>query len=168
MRVRHCQKSSCTRRRVCSIGEKHDGRGKSTSKSTPKLSIRFSTRIQGKQLRYPDTKETGNDLAQDCIAWLCERRLDRTEFNNCRRTLLSKNHKSQPWVVLVPLSDLASDPSQLTKLPTITVASRASKEGTRFETDATKATPQNAPTNDHNATRILPIGLGGLSRYPSI
>ena len=59
-------------------------------------------------------------------------------------------------------------PSQLTKLPIIVVASCALKEGTRFETDATKATPQNVPIADHKATTILPIGLGGLSRYPSI
>lgn len=153
---------------MCSIGENHDSRGKSASQSATKLSIRFSTRVQGEQLRYPDTEETGDDLAQDSIAWLREGRVDRAEFNNCRCTLLLKNH-SQPWVVLVelPLCSRIRLP-QLTKLPTITVASRASKEGTRFETDATKATPQNAPSNDHKATTMLPIGLGGLSRYPSI
>ena len=47
-------------------------------------------------------------------------------------------------------------------------ASRASNEGTRFDTEATSATPQNAPTSDQHAIRILPNGLTGLSRYPSM
>jgi hypothetical protein len=153
---------------MCSIGKKHDRRGKSASKSAPKFSIRFSTRVQGEQLRYPDTEETGDDLAQDGIAWLREGRLDRAEFNNCRRTLLSKNHRVSHGLFLFHSALTHSGPTRLTKLPIIAVASRASKEGTRFVTDAIKATPQNAPSNDHKATTMLPIGLGGLSRYPSI
>lgn len=47
-------------------------------------------------------------------------------------------------------------------------ASRASKEGTRFDTDATNATPQKAPTTAQHAMRTFPIGFDGLSLCPSI
>ena len=58
------------------------------------------------------------------------------------------------------------DKRRLTKLPTTAGAFRTSNDGMRADTSATRATPQNAPTNDQKAITTLPNGRGALSRYP--
>lgn len=58
------------------------------------------------------------------------------------------------------------DKRRLTKLPTTAGASRSSNDGTRADTSATRATPQNAPTRDQKASTTFPSGRRALSRYP--
>src|SRR3954468_5641183 len=83
-----------------------------------------------------------------------------------RRIQGLQRHPIQRLIVSPGVIHLNPDPvhRSLTKLPIMAGAPRASNEGTRFETDATNATPQNAPTSDQKAIRIFPTGLGDSSR----
>ncbi len=78
--VDHRQQRCRSGRRVDSFGQGHDGDGAGACKGSPNPSDRLEIVAQSEELADGSADQRGQDLTQDCITRLGQRRIDRVKF----------------------------------------------------------------------------------------